>query len=90
MCKYKTLGYTGLFSLHIEPPSYSWKSHIMAKITTFLCCCVLFILQHKEETKVEVTTIFKTGEFQHNEAFDANEDLKKVAVLRTSKISFLF
>ena len=22
MCKYKTLGYTGLFSLHIEPPSY--------------------------------------------------------------------
>ena len=22
MCKYKTLGYTGLFSLHIERPSY--------------------------------------------------------------------
>ena len=22
VCKYKTLGYTGLFSLHIEPPSY--------------------------------------------------------------------
>ena len=51
----------------------------MAQITTLLCC-ILFILQHKEETEVEVTTIFKTGEFHHNEAFDANED-KKVAVL---------
>ena len=38
---------------------------------------------------MEVTTIFKTGEFHQNEAFDANEDftptrLENVAVLRTS------
>ena len=25
-CKYKTLGFTGLFSLHIERPSYNWMA----------------------------------------------------------------
>ena len=38
---------------------------------------------------MEVTTIFKTGEFHQNEAFGANEDstptgLENMAVLRTS------
>ena len=37
---------------------------------------------------MEVATIFKTGEFHQNEAFDANDDftltgLENVAVLRT-------
>ena len=27
MCKYKTLGDTGLFSLHIERPSYVGQTH---------------------------------------------------------------
>ena len=35
MCKYKTLGYTGLFSLHIEPPSYCWKEKNSKQFTLY-------------------------------------------------------
>ena len=54
--KYKTLGYTGLFSLHIEPPSYNYLyscfipiqqkkvAHVMPRLTCYMHACVHVVL----------------------------------------------
>ena len=45
VCKDKTLGYTGLFSLHIERPSYRVGSH------------VVFALMHCTDVRIHCTDI---------------------------------
>ena len=60
MCKYKTLGYTGLFSLHIERPSYIVGQKARESSKTSMSTCdeaghIQWVLENQQDVSPTIT-----------------------------------